>query len=83
MLAFVDQHEPVVLADVVRYVPVMEGQATDTGAPLKHHCAHLMVNGALHAQGWDHARAAEARRMEAKEATVLAGLGGAGPYRHR
>ena len=72
-----------VLADVVRYGPVMEGQATDTGAPLKHHCAHLMVNGALHAQGWDHARAAEARRMEAKEATVLAGLGGADPYRHR
>ena len=41
----------------------------------------LLVHGALHAQGWDHVRAAEARRMESHETAVLAGLGVPDPYR--
>jgi probable rRNA maturation factor len=81
VLTFDYQREPVVLADLVLCAPVMEAEATDSGTPLKHHYAHLLVHGALHAQGWDHARAAEARRMEAKETAVLAGLGVPDPYR--
>ena len=48
---------------------------------LEAHYAHLVVHGALHAQGFDHERAAEAKTMEARESAILAGLGYADPYR--
>jgi probable rRNA maturation factor len=81
VLTFDYQREPVVLADLVLCALVMEAEATEAGTPLKHHYAHLLVHGALHAQGWDHVRAADARRMEAQETAVLAGLGVPDPYR--
>jgi probable rRNA maturation factor len=40
-----------------------------------------VVHGALHAQGFDHERAAEAKTMEARESAILADLGYADPYR--
>ena len=48
---------------------------------LEAHYAHLIVHGALHAQGWDHERAADAKKMEAREVEVLVVLGYADPYR--
>ncbi|MEI6300962.1 MAG: rRNA maturation RNAse YbeY, partial [Betaproteobacteria bacterium] len=39
------------------------------------------VHGVLHAQGYDHERPADARRMEALEIKLLAKLGYADPYR--
>ncbi|NWG73272.1 MAG: rRNA maturation RNAse YbeY, partial [Rubrivivax sp.] len=39
-----------------------------------------LVHGALHAQGHDHERAPDARRMETLESALLAGLGFADPY---
>jgi probable rRNA maturation factor len=39
------------------------------------------VHGLLHARGMDHDRAASARRMEALELDILAGLGLPDPYR--
>jgi probable rRNA maturation factor len=40
-----------------------------------------VVHGALHLAGYDHARAADARRMERREIAVLRRLGFANPYR--
>ncbi|HON31891.1 MAG TPA: rRNA maturation RNAse YbeY, partial [Ottowia sp.] len=45
------------------------------------HYAHLLVHGALHAQGWDHETSeADAEAMEARETALLARLGFADPY---
>jgi probable rRNA maturation factor len=45
------------------------------------HLAHLVVHGALHLQGYDHAAAGAARRMERQEARVLHRLGLPNPWR--
>jgi probable rRNA maturation factor len=80
VLTFDYQHAPVVVADLVLCAPVLEAEAAAAGKPLKDHYAHLLVHGTLHAQGWDHIKAAEARRMEARETALLAGLGVPDPY---
>ncbi len=59
---------------------MVEAEADAQGIPLAAHYAHLIVHGTLHAQGFDHERAAEAKRMEARESEILAGLGFADPY---
>jgi probable rRNA maturation factor len=83
VLTFDYQREPVVVADLVLCAPVVAREAREQRKTLEAHYAHLLVHGALHAQGWDHARAADARRMEAHEAHLLATLGFADPYRPR
>lgn len=80
VLTFDYEHAPVVVADLVLCAPVLEAEAQAAGTPLKHHYAHLLVHGTLHAQGWDHLKAAEARRMEARETALLAALGVPDPY---
>lgn len=80
VLTFDYEHEPVVVADLVLCAPVLQAEADAAGRPVKDHYAHLLVHGALHAQGWDHQRAAEARRMEARETALLAALGLPDPY---
>ena len=75
-----DAHARVV-ADVVLCAEVVEREAVEQGKPLVDHYAHLVVHGVLHAQGFDHQRAADARRMEAREVELLAALGVADPYR--
>ena len=72
---------PVVMADLVLCAPVVEREAQAQGKSLKDHYTHLLVHGALHAQGWDHeASEAQAQAMEAHEVAVLARLGIANPY---
>ena len=44
------------------------------------HYAHLTVHGALHLKGYDHAREAEAARMEKLEKRILKRLGYPDPY---
>lgn len=80
VLTFDYEREPLVLADLVLCAPVVEREAAAQGTPLAAHYAHLLVHGVLHAQGWDHARAAPARRMEAEESRILLGLGFGDPY---
>jgi probable rRNA maturation factor len=80
VLTFDYQREPVVVADLVLCAPVVAREAREQRKTLEAHYAHLLVHGALHAQGWDHQRAAEARRMEALETRVLAALGYGDPY---
>jgi probable rRNA maturation factor len=80
VLTFDYEQAPVVIADLVLCAPVLEAEAAAAGRPLRDHYAHLLVHGALHAQGWDHVRAADARRMQAQETALLATLGVADPY---
>jgi len=70
-----------VLGDVVIAFETATGEAEAEGKSAADHLAHLVVHGVLHLRGWDHERAAEARRMEALEARILARLGIADPYR--
>jgi len=70
----------VVVADHVLAAPVVEREARAQRIDLVAHYAHLLVHGALHAQGFDHGRAAEARAMEARESAIVVGLGFADPY---
>jgi probable rRNA maturation factor len=67
--------------DIALCAPVIAQEARAQGKPLAAHYAHLMVHAALHLQGHDHAKRAEARRMEAREVAILARLGFDDPYR--
>jgi probable rRNA maturation factor len=80
VLTFDYQRAPVVLADLVLCAPVLEAEAQAAGIAIDAHYAHLLVHGALHAQGYDHERARDAQVMEARESALLAALGFADPY---
>ena len=81
VLTFDYAQEPVVMADLVLCAPVVAREAAEQGKTLQQHYAHLLVHGALHAQGWNHETSqAEAEAMEAREAEILAGLGFPHPY---
>ncbi len=71
------------LGDVVLAFETIEREATSARTPLADHLSHLVVHGVLHLMGYDHAKPAEARAMEAEEVRVLAGLGIADPYAAR
>ena len=55
-------------------------EAKDQGKTLQAHYAHLIVHGALHAQGWDHELDEDAQVMELREAEIMARLGFENPY---
>ena len=80
VLTFPYDDAPVLGADLVLCAPVVEAEADAQGITLVAHYAHLIVHGTLHAQGFDHERSAEAKKMEARESEILAGLGFADPY---
>ena len=68
------------LGDLVICPRVLRGEARAQAKTLKAHWAHLVVHGTLHLIGYDHRRAADARRMERREIAVLRRLGFANPY---
>ncbi len=81
VLTFDYETDPVVMADLVLCAPVVAREAAEQGKTLQQHYAHLLVHGALHAQGWDHETSdADAEAMEAHEIEILAGLGLPSPY---
>jgi probable rRNA maturation factor len=81
VLTFDYARDPVVSADLVLCAPVVEREAKEQGKTLEAHYAHLLVHGALHAQGYDHeAGESQALEMEAAEILLLGVLGFSNPY---
>ena len=80
VLTFAYTLQPVVTADLVLCAPVVAKEAKDQGKTLQAHYAHLIVHGALHAQGWDHELDEDAQVMELREAEIMARLGFENPY---
>ena len=81
VLTFDYADAPAIHADIVLCVPVIRREAREQHKKYRDHLAHLVVHGVLHAHGYDHDRAARARRMESLEVEILAGLGLPDPYR--
>ncbi len=81
VLTFDYAQEPVVSADLVLCAPVVAKEAKEQNKTLQAHYAHLLVHGALHAQGWDHEEDEDAQVMELRESEIMARLGFADPYR--
>jgi probable rRNA maturation factor len=81
VLSFVyDDEDGALRGDIVLCLPVLMREAAEQGKAIDAHCAHLVVHGMLHLQGYDHALTADATRMESREAAVLAQLGFSDPY---
>jgi probable rRNA maturation factor len=81
VLTFGYSTEPLLLADLVLCGPVVEKEAREQGKTLRAHYAHLLVHGALHAQGWDHETGErDALEMETLEILLLGALGLPNPY---
>jgi len=66
--------------DIVLCAPVLRSEARQQNKTLTAHCAHLVVHGMLHLQGYDHHRAVDTTRMEARETDILSRLGFDDPY---
>ena len=80
VLTFDYTQEPLVTADLVLCAPVVAQEAKEQGKTLQEHYAHLLVHGALHAQGWDHDEDEDAQVMELRESEIMARLGFDNPY---
>ena len=82
VLTFDYAQAPHVAADLVLCAPVIAQEAKENKKTLAAHYAHLLVHGALHAQGFDHETSeADADAMEALEIQILADMGVANPYK--
>jgi probable rRNA maturation factor len=66
--------------DIVLCAPVLAREARAQGKALEAHCAHLVVHGLLHLQGYDHEADADAVAMERRERVILRRLGFGDPY---
>ena len=80
VLTFDYTQEPIVTADLVLCAPVVAKEAKEQNKTLEEHYAHLLVHGALHAQGWDHEEDEDAQVMELRESEIMARLGFENPY---
>ena len=67
--------------DIVLALGTVRREAEAAGRSAAHHLAHLVVHGALHLRGHDHAAAGDARRMELAEARTLHRIGVPNPWR--
>lgn len=81
VLTFVYDDVVPLAGDIVLCVPVLAREARSQGKTLRAHCAHLVIHGMLHLQGYDHERQADAARMEAREIALLRSLRYPDPYR--
>jgi probable rRNA maturation factor len=68
------------LGDIAICAPVVAREAAEQSKTPAAHWAHMVVHGCLHLLGYDHLKTKEARKMEARERELLAGLGIGDPY---
>lgn len=68
------------LGDLAICADVVAREAAEQGKAAHAHWAHMVVHGVLHLAGHDHADAAGAAAMEARERAILARLGFPDPY---
>jgi probable rRNA maturation factor len=81
VLTFDYSQAPMVMADLVLCAPVVAAEAKEQGKSLQEHYAHLLIHGALHAQGYDHETSdKDAIEMETLEMFIMASLGLPCPY---
>ncbi len=81
VLTFDYAQAPMVMADLVLCAPVVAREAKEQGKSLQAHYAHLLIHGALHAQGYDHETSdKDAIEMETLEMLIMAELGLPCPY---
>ena len=78
--AYAESEDDPVAGDLILCCPVVEREAAEQGKPLAAHYAHLIVHGALHAQGYDHEVESEAQEMESIETDIMQSLGFSDPY---
>ena len=83
VLAFVYDEQGTLTGDIVLCAPVLRHEAKAQGKPLADHCAHLVVHGMLHLQGYQHDTSRAARAMETRETAILDRLGVSDPYTDR
>ena len=69
------------LGELVICAPLVALEARAQDKTLHAHWAHLTIHGVLHLKGFDHERAAEARKMAARETQILDRLGFSDPHR--
>ena len=79
VLSFPYEQNPLV-GDLVVCPQVVWQESRQQGKTFTAHCAHMVVHGILHLQGWDHQFDEEAEVMEARERDILATLGFPDPY---
>lgn len=72
--------EDVVVADLVICLPVVVKEAKTQKKAFIDHFSHLLIHGALHAQGFDHEDDIEAEAMESLEIAILNKIGIQNPY---
>lgn len=72
--------EDVVVADLVICLPVVVKEAKVQKKTFIDHFSHLLIHGALHAQGFDHEDDIEAEAMESLEIAILHKMGIQNPY---
>ena len=80
VLTFIYSKQSPLEGDIAICAPVVAREAHLRGVRREARYAHLTVHGVLHLQGFDHERAADAQRMEKREARILRRLGYADPY---
>jgi probable rRNA maturation factor len=80
VLTFVYDQAASLAGDIVLCAPVLRREAKAQGKTFEDHCAHLVVHGMLHLQGYDHAKPRDARAMEGHESAILAVLRVPDPY---
>ena len=80
VLTFVYDEASALAGDIVLCAAVLQREAKEQGKTFLDHCAHLVVHGMLHLQGYDHDDSRAARVMETRETAVLAALSIRDPY---
>lgn len=74
------EQAPNLMGDIVICANLVISEAKEQKKNINAHCAHLVIHGILHLQGYDHNSEQKANIMENKEIDILNDLGYKNPY---